>query len=106
VRQIVLGVPSIEDVVEVKSRGSEDDVHLELLVRVAPLTPVEHSAAIADEIGRRLRVQFKGLATMDVNFLPAHELPLIMHKLLRLRLSPWVFVCMKCDHGRGEWPHV
>lgn len=75
VRQIVLGVPSVADVVEVKSRGSEDDVHLELLVRVAPLTPVEHSAAIADEIGRRLRAQFQGLATIDVNFLPAHELP-------------------------------
>jgi cation diffusion facilitator family transporter len=75
VSQIVLEVPSVEQVVRVRSRGSEDDVHLELLVRVAPLISIEHSAAIAEEIGRRLRAQFTGLVTIDVNFLPAHELP-------------------------------
>jgi len=75
VSEVVLGVPSVEQVIQVRSRGSEDDIHLALLVRVAPLTPVEHSAVIADEIGRRLRAQFNGLATIDVNFLPAHELP-------------------------------
>jgi len=75
VSQIVLKVPHIEEVVRVRSRGSEDDIHLALLVRVAPLTPVEHTAVIADEICNQLRAQLKGLATIDVNFLPAHELP-------------------------------
>jgi cation diffusion facilitator family transporter len=75
VSQVVLEVPNVEEVVQVRSRGSEDDIHLALLIRVAPLTPVEHSAAIADEIGRRLRARFDGLATIDVNFLPAHDLP-------------------------------
>ena len=75
VRQIVLEVPSVEEVVQVRSRGPEDDIHLALLVRVAPLTPVEHSAIMADEIGHRLRAHFEGLATIDVNFLPAHESP-------------------------------
>lgn len=75
VRRIALEVPSVEEVVQVRSRGPDDDIHLALLVRVAALTPVEHSVTIADEIGRRLRARFDGLATIDVNFVPAHESP-------------------------------
>jgi len=71
VSQVVLQVPSVEQVVQVRSRGSEDDIHLALLVRIAASTPVEYSAAIADEIGHQLRSHFPGLATIDVNFAPA-----------------------------------
>lgn len=73
VSQIVMQVPSVEQVIKVKSRGSEDDIQLDLLVQVAASTPVEHSACIADEICCRLRAHFAGLTTIDVNFLPTPE---------------------------------
>jgi cation diffusion facilitator family transporter len=75
VRQVVHDVPSVEEVVEIKSRGSQDDIHLDVLVRVAPLTPVKHTTAIADEITRQLRAQFHGLTTIDISFQPDHKLP-------------------------------
>jgi cation diffusion facilitator family transporter len=74
VTEIVISVPSVRHVFEVRSRGTEDDVHLDLLVSVAAPTTIDHSAAIADEISRRLRDRFEGLSIIDINFVPEHDL--------------------------------
>jgi cation diffusion facilitator family transporter len=74
VSDIVTSLPSVRHVLEVRSRGTPDDIHLDLLVSVAAPTTVDHSAAIADEISRRLRDHFEGLSIIDVNFVPEHDL--------------------------------
>ncbi len=75
VRQVVVAVPGVYDVTRVRSRGSEDDVHLDLAVNVAPPTTIDDSVAIAGEIRARLRTRFEGLTDIDVNFEPARDRP-------------------------------
>ncbi len=75
VRQVVAEVPGVYHVTRVRSRGSEDDVHLDLAVNVAPPMTVDHSAALAEEIRDRLRDRFDGLSDIEVNFEPAHDTP-------------------------------
>ncbi len=58
VSHIVEEVPCVKCVSQVRSRGSEDDVHVDLVVSVAAPTPIEQTAAIADEITTRLRTAF------------------------------------------------
>jgi divalent metal cation (Fe/Co/Zn/Cd) transporter len=104
-------VPTVEQVVEVKSRGSEDDIYLDLLVRVAALTPVEHSATIADEICFRLRDHFTGLTTIDVNFLPAPEVsPDFAHvaqaEAAALGISVHEIAVAEVDNGLAFDAHV
>jgi divalent metal cation (Fe/Co/Zn/Cd) transporter len=76
VRQAVGDVPGVYDVTRIRSRGTEDDVYLDLAVNVAPPTTVDDSAAIAEEIRARLRARFEGLADIDVDFVPAADRPL------------------------------
>jgi len=75
VRQVVADVPGVYDVTRVRSRGTEDDVYLDLAVNVAPPTTVDDSAAIAEEIRARLRDRFEGLSDIDVDFVPAADQP-------------------------------
>ena len=75
VREALAGMPGVYDVTRVRSRGSEDDVYLDLAVNVAPPTTVDDSAAIAEEIRARLRRRFDGLADIDVDFEPEHNQP-------------------------------
>ncbi len=75
VRRVVEQVPGVQQVARVRSRGSEDDIHLDLDVRVAAPTTADHSAAIAQEIRTQLREQFAGLNDIQVYFLPAHDGP-------------------------------
>ncbi len=74
VSEVVTSVPSVRHVITVRSRGTQDDIDLDLLVSVAAPTTVDHSAAIADEISRRLRERFEGLSIIDINFVPEHDL--------------------------------
>ncbi len=75
VRQVVADVPGVYDVTRVRSRGTEDDVYLDLAVNVAPPTTIDDSAAIAEEIRARLRTRFEGLSDIDVDFVPATDQP-------------------------------
>ncbi len=75
VRQAVADVPGVYDVTRVRSRGTEDNVYLDLAVNVAPPTTVDDSAAIAEEIRARLRTRFEGLSDIDVDFVPAANQP-------------------------------
>jgi len=75
VSQIVEEIPSVKYVSQVRSRGSEDDVHVDLVVSVPAPTPIEQTAAITDEIINRLRTHFEGLSEIEVTFQPAYDLP-------------------------------
>jgi divalent metal cation (Fe/Co/Zn/Cd) transporter len=69
-------VAGVEHVVRVRSRGSDDNVHLDLDVQVAAPVTARHSASIADEIRTQLRKKFSGLTDIQVIFLPLQDGPL------------------------------
>lgn len=75
VSQVVEQVTGVQEVARVRSRGPSDEIHLDLDVRVAAPTTAEQSTAIAREIRRQLRERFKGLADIQVYFMPNWDAP-------------------------------
>jgi cation diffusion facilitator family transporter len=75
VGEIVERVAGVQKVSRVRSRGSSDDIHLDLDVQIAAPTTAEHSASIAQEIRSRLHERYGNLADIQVNFLPARDRP-------------------------------
>lgn len=73
VRRIAEDVAGVEEVVRVRSRGAEDDIHLDVDVRVAAPMTAAQSEAIAHEIRGRLRKEFDGLRDIQVYFVPFRE---------------------------------
>lgn len=52
--EVVAGVQGVESYHRIRSRGSMDDVAIDLHVRVSPLLSMQDANAIADEVRRRL----------------------------------------------------
>ena len=73
IRDVVAGVPGVEQVVRVRSRGPADDIHIDLDVQVSGPTTADQSEAIAREIRARLRGGFEGLQDIRVYFVPNQE---------------------------------
>lgn len=67
---VVGGVPGVLKVTQVRSRGTADDAHVDIDVRVARESTAERTAAIADAIRRRLGEQFPGANEVVVRFVP------------------------------------
>lgn len=63
-------VAGVQRVTRVRSRGPQDDIHLDIDVQIAPPTTAEQSASIAREIRARLREHFDGLADIQIHFVP------------------------------------
>jgi cation diffusion facilitator family transporter len=76
VSRVVRQVAGVKRVVRVRSRGPDDNVHLDLDVQIAAPVTAGHSAAIADEIRTQLREKFSGLTDIQVFFLPMQDGPL------------------------------
>ncbi len=70
VQRIVGAVPGVKTVHEVRSRGQEDDVHLDLHVRVEPGLPVEQAHHIAHRVERELLAGVEGLRDVVVHVEP------------------------------------
>ena len=70
VERIVLDVPGVETLHHVRSRGHEDDIHLDLHVRVRPDMPVAQAHDIAHQVERRLMSQVEGLQDVIVHIEP------------------------------------
>jgi cation diffusion facilitator family transporter len=73
VRQIVEQIAGIEEVSRIRSRGANDDIHLDLGVRVAAPMTTSQSEAVAREVRGRLREAFDGLRDIQVTFMPLQE---------------------------------
>jgi cation diffusion facilitator family transporter len=73
---IVEVAPGVREVARVRSRGSVDDAHVDIDVRVAPETTADRSAAIADNIRRLLQDELSGIKEVEVHFLPDAGAPL------------------------------
>jgi len=82
VAAIVRKVPGVESYHHIRSRGQEDDVHLDLHVRVARDMPTAQAHSIAHEVQRRLVERIEGVRDVIVHIepesgidrLPPHDL--------------------------------
>ncbi len=70
VERIACEVPGVESIHRIRSRGQEDDIHLDLHVRVAPGMPVKQAHAVAHEVERRLLRGIEGLHDVVVHIEP------------------------------------
>ena len=70
VERMAREVTGVESVHRVRSRGQEDDIHLDLHVRVAPGMPVKQAHAVAHEVERRLLGGIEGLRDVVVHIEP------------------------------------
>jgi cation diffusion facilitator family transporter len=86
VEDIARAVPGVWFAAKVRSRGREDDVHLDLRLTVDPAMAAEQSHAIAGEVERRLRERVPGLADAVVSVEPGHAAPQSEWDALAVRL--------------------
>ncbi len=70
VQRIAGGVPGVQALHQVRSRGQEDDIHLDLHVQVEPGMPVEQAHHIAHQVQRRLRAEIEGVRDVVVHIEP------------------------------------
>lgn len=67
---LVRTLPSVENVLRARSRGTVDAAHIDIDVQVAPEMTAEHTAAIAESIRQRLHESLEGVAEVEVHFEP------------------------------------
>ncbi len=70
VAAIVQKVPGVESYHHIRSRGLEDDIHLDLHIRVAPDMPMAQAHLIAHEVQRRLQQALEGVRDVVVHVEP------------------------------------
>jgi len=85
VEDIARAVPGVWVAGRVRSRGREDDVHLDLQITVDPAMATEQAHAIASEVERQLRDQVPGLVDAVVQIEPADP----------ARLSEWDAIAVR-----------
>jgi len=70
VAAIIQQVPGVESYHHIRSRGQEDDIHLDLHIRVAPEMPAAQAHLIAHEVQRRLEQELEGVRDVVVHVEP------------------------------------
>jgi cation diffusion facilitator family transporter len=68
--EIVLSIPSVGQVVRARSRGTPDAAQIDIDLRVPPETTAEQTAVLTDVIRQRLEQELKGIAEIEVHFIP------------------------------------
>ncbi len=86
VEDIARAVPGVRFATKVRSRGREDDVHLDLHVRVDPAMATEQAHAIATEVERRVKDQLPGVVDAVVHIEPGEQAPLSEWDALAVQL--------------------
>ncbi|HLF25591.1 MAG TPA: cation-efflux pump [Anaerolineae bacterium] len=75
VEQVAQQVPGVRYATEVRSRGREDDIHLDLHVKVDAAMSTTQAHAIASEVERRLKTDLPGVVDAVVHVEPGHLPP-------------------------------
>ncbi len=70
VEAIVQQVPGVTSSHHIRSRGQEDDIHLDLHIRVAPDMPLAQAHLIAHQVQRRLEEAIAGISDVVVHVEP------------------------------------
>src|SRR5512139_1154963 len=86
VEDIARKVPGVWFATKVRSRGREDDVHLDLHVKVDPAMATEQAHAIASEVERRVQDQIPGVVDAVVHIEPGQDLPASEWETLAVQL--------------------
>lgn len=86
VEDIARAVPGVWFATKVRSRGREDDVHLDLHITVDPAMATEQAHAIASEVERQLQERVPGLVDAVVHIEPGDTAPLSEWDALAVRL--------------------
>ncbi len=86
VEDIARSVPGVWFATKVRSRGRQDDVHLDLHVRVDPAMATEQAHAIATEVEHRVKDQIPGVVDAVVHIEPGQRTPLSEWDMLAVHL--------------------
>lgn len=86
VEDIARQVPGVWFATKVRSRGREDDVHLDLHVNVDPAMATAQAHAIASEVERQLKDQISGLVDAVVHIEPGQVAPASEWEALAVQL--------------------
>lgn len=86
VEDIARSVPGVWFATRVRSRGREDDVHLDLHIKVDPAMATEQAHAIASEVERQLRHRLAGVVDAVVHIEPGEAAPLSEWDAIAVRL--------------------
>jgi cation diffusion facilitator family transporter len=70
VRQVAQAVPGVETLHEIRSRGQEDDIHVDLHVRVREDMPIAQAHHVAHQVKRRLTEEIEGVQDVVVHIEP------------------------------------
>jgi len=70
VARIIQEVPEVQSFHHVRSRGQEDDVHLDLHIRVAPDMPLQQAHSVAHDVQRRLQQEIPSLRDVIIHVEP------------------------------------
>jgi len=73
VERVAMAERGVLEVHNVRSRGPDDDIHLDLHILVDPTTPIAHAHAIGHRVEGRLRTEWPGLTDVIVHVEPALE---------------------------------
>ncbi len=71
VEQSALQEPGVLEVHNVRSRGPDDDIHIDLHILVDPATPLADAHAVGHRVERRLRERWPGVTDVVVHVEPA-----------------------------------
>jgi len=67
---LVMSVPSVDQVERVRSRGTADAAHIDVDVRVSPAMTADHTANISRAIVDKLNDELEGVSEIEVHFVP------------------------------------
>ncbi len=73
VESVALREPGVLEAHNVRSRGPDDDIHLDLHILVEPHTPLSEAHALGHRVEGRLRAEWPGLTDVVVHVEPALE---------------------------------
>ncbi len=98
VAQIVEQVPGVESYHHIRSRGQEDDIHLDLHIRVAPNMPLARAHEIAHQVQRKLQKSLSGVRDVIIHVEPQHSASPAPHRDLSTTVN-------EVAHGLGVVIH-
>jgi cation diffusion facilitator family transporter len=70
VADIVRHVPGVQSFHHIRSRGQEDDVHLDFHIRVAPQMPLEEAHHVAHEVQRQIQAKMPAVRDVIIHVEP------------------------------------
>jgi len=75
IERLVLGVEGVESCHRIRSRGPEDDIHIDLHIHVAPEIPLDRAHAIAHEVQKKVVREIPGVQDVVVHVEPRWPKP-------------------------------